>query len=67
MRSCATHAKGEHHILNPLLETFKDLWGYVKATRNIVVALLITFLLLLGTVIVLTEGTAVMPFIYTIF
>lgn len=53
--------------MNPLFEAFKDLWGYVKATRNIVVALLIALLLLLGTVIVLTEGTAVMPFIYTIF
>ena len=53
--------------MNPLLETLKDLWGYVKATRNIVVGLLIAFLLLLGTVIVLTEGTAIMPFIYTMF
>ncbi|MCL7489217.1 MAG: DUF5989 family protein [Desulfobulbaceae bacterium] len=53
--------------MNQLLEAFKDLWGYFKASRNIVVALLIALLLLLGTVIVLTEGTAVMPFIYTIF
>lgn len=53
--------------MNPLLETFKDLWGYFKATRNYVIALLIALLLLLGTIIVLTEGTAVMPFIYTIF
>ncbi len=53
--------------MNPLIETFKDLWGYVKATRKIVIALLIAFFLLLGTVIVLTEGTAIMPFIYTIF
>ena len=53
--------------MNSLFETFKDLWGYFKETRNIVVALLIALLLLLGTVIVLTEGTAIMPFIYTMF
>lgn len=53
--------------MNPLLETLRDLWGYAKATRNIVVALLVAFLLLVGTVIVLTEGSAIMPFIYTIF
>lgn len=53
--------------MNTLLETLKDLWGYVKATRNIVIGLLIAFLLLIGAVIVMTEGTAVMPFIYTIF
>ena len=53
--------------MNPLLETIKDLWGYVRETRNIVIGLLIAFLLLIGTVIVLTEGTAIMPFIYTIF
>ena len=53
--------------MNPLLETIKDLWGYIKATRNIVVGLLMALLLLIGTVIVLTEGTAIMPFIYTIF
>jgi len=53
--------------MNPLFETFKDLWGYFKASKNVVVALLVALLLLLGTVIVLTEGTAVMPFIYTIF
>jgi flagellar biosynthesis component FlhA len=53
--------------MNRRLETLRDIWGYVKATRNYVIGLVIFFLLLLGAVVVLTEGAAVMPFIYTIF
>jgi hypothetical protein len=51
----------------PVLETMRDIWCYAKSSGKIVLALLIAFFLLLGVVIVLTEGTAVMPFIYTIF
>ncbi|MFZ5798592.1 MAG: DUF5989 family protein [Thermodesulfobacteriota bacterium] len=53
--------------MKAFLQTIRDLWGYVRATRNIVLGLVIALLLLLGTIIVLTEGAAVMPFIYTIF
>ena len=53
--------------MNPILDTFKDLWGYIKATKNIYIALFIAFLLLIGAVVIMTEGTAIMPFIYTIF
>lgn len=50
-----------------LFDVFADLWGYVKDTRKIYISLLIAFLLLIGGVIILAEGSAVMPFIYTIF
>ena len=53
--------------MNPLLDTLNDLWGYIKATKNIFIALFIAFLLLIGAVVIMTEGTAIMPFIYTIF
>lgn len=53
--------------VNGLAEILKDLWGYCKATKNIFITLLIAFFLLLGLVIVMSEGSAVMPFIYTIF
>ena len=53
--------------MNPIVDIFRDLWGYIKATKNIYIALFIAFLLLIGAVVILTEGTAVMPFIYTIF
>lgn len=53
--------------MNPLADILKDLWGYIKATKNIYIALFIAFLLLIGAVVILTEGSAIMPFIYTIF
>lgn len=53
--------------MDKLIDVFKDLWRYFKATRNIFISLLIAFFLLLGLLIVLSEGSAVMPFIYTLF
>lgn len=53
--------------MKDLLEVFADLWRYVKETRKIYLSLLVALLLLLGAVVVLTEGSAVMPFIYTLF
>ena len=48
-------------------EVFGDLWGYLKETRKIYLGLFLALLLLMGTLIVLTEGSAVMPFIYALF
>ncbi|GAB4343549.1 MAG: hypothetical protein Kow0089_19400 [Desulfobulbaceae bacterium] len=53
--------------MGPFRETLKDIYHYARSSGKVVIALLIVFFLLLGAVIVLTEGTAVMPFIYTIF
>lgn len=53
--------------MKSFFELLRDLWCYARATRKIAIALLILFLLCLGAVIVLTESSAVMPFIYTIF
>ena len=53
--------------MNPLLEVLKDVWFYFKETKKIYLSLLIALLLLMGLVIVVAEGTAIMPFIYTIF
>ncbi len=53
--------------MKDLLEIFADLWRYVKETRKIYLSLLVALMLLMGAVIVLTEGSAVMPFIYTLF
>jgi len=53
--------------MKALLGVLVDLWEYLKATRKIYISLLIAFFLFMGAVIVLTEGSAIMPFIYTIF
>jgi len=45
----------------------KDLWDFMRARKKFWLAPIIIVLLLLGMLIVLAEGSAVAPFIYTIF
>ena len=48
------------------MESFKDLWDFMRVRKKFWLAPIIIVLLLLGGLIVLAEGTAVAPFIYTI-
>ena len=50
-----------------MMELLKDLWGFMKARKKFWLAPVIVMLLLLGALIVLTQGSAVAPFIYTLF
>ena len=50
-----------------MLELIKDLWGFMRARKKFWLAPIIIILLLLGSLIVLTQGSAVAPFIYTLF
>ncbi len=50
-----------------MLEFLTDLWGFMKARKKFWLAPIIIVLLLLGLLIVVAEGTAVAPFIYTLF
>jgi hypothetical protein len=50
-----------------MLELLKDLWGFMKTRKKFWLAPIIIVMLLLGTLIVLTQGSAVAPFIYTLF
>jgi len=50
-----------------MLETIKDLYGYMKMHKKFWLAPIILIMLLLGTLIVLSQGSAIAPFIYTIF
>lgn len=50
-----------------MLELLKDLWGFMKARKKFWLAPIILVLLLLGMLVVLTQGSAVAPFIYTLF
>ena len=49
------------------MEFFKDLWDFMRVRKKFWLEPIIIVLLLLGGLIVLVEGTAVAPFIYTIF
>jgi hypothetical protein len=48
-------------------ELLKDLWAFMKVRKKYWLAPVILVLLLLGALIVLTQGSAVAPFIYTLF
>ena len=44
-----------------------DLWGFMKERKKFWLLPFIIILLLLGILLVLTQGSAVAPFIYTLF
>ena len=50
-----------------MLDLIKDLWGFMRERKEFWMAPIIIVMLLLGALIVLTQGSAVAPFIYTLF
>ena len=44
-----------------------DLWGFMRERKKFWLAPIILVMLLLGALIVLGQGSAVAPFIYTLF
>ncbi|NBC11855.1 MAG: hypothetical protein GVY09_00640 [Gammaproteobacteria bacterium] len=50
-----------------MLELLKDLWGFMRERKKFWLAPIILVLLLLGALMVLAQGSAVAPFIYTLF
>lgn len=49
------------------MEFLKDLWGFLKVRKKFWLLPIILTLLLFGALIVLTGGSAIAPFIYTLF
>ena len=50
-----------------MMELLKDLWGYMRERKKFWLAPIIVIMLLFGALIVLTQGSAIAPFIYTLF
>jgi len=50
-----------------MFDFLKDLWGFMRARKKFWLAPIILIMLLLGVLVVLTHGSAVAPFIYTLF
>jgi len=50
-----------------MIDLLKDLWGFMRVRKKFWLAPIILVLLLLGALIVLSQGSAVAPFIYTLF
>ena len=63
-RAPASRTHGETVLM---LDLLKDLWDFLKIRKKFWLAPIILVLLLLGALIVLSQGSAVAPFIYTLF
>jgi Family of unknown function (DUF5989) len=50
-----------------MLDLLKDLWAYMIERKKLWLAPIILLLVLLGGLIVLTQGSVIAPFIYTLF
>ena len=50
-----------------MLEFLSDLWGFMRERKKFWLAPIILVMVLLGALIVVTQGSAIAPFIYTLF
>ena len=50
-----------------MMEFFKEFWDFIKVRKKYWLLPIFIVLVLFGFLIVLSQGTAVAPFIYTIF
>jgi hypothetical protein len=50
-----------------MLELIRDLWLFMRERKKLWLAPIIFFMVLLGGLIVLSQGSAIAPFIYTLF
>jgi len=53
--------------MEALIDLAKDIWDFMKVRKKFWLAPLIVTLVLMGALLVLTQGTVVAPFIYSIF
>ena len=50
-----------------MLELIKDLWVFLKQRKKLWMAPIIAIMMILGVLLVLTQGSALAPFVYTLF
>lgn len=50
-----------------MIDFFRDLWDFMRVRKKLWMAPIILIMVLLGALIVLTQGSVVAPFIYTLF
>ena len=50
-----------------MVDFLKDLWGFMRERKKYWLAPIILVMVLLGALIVLSQGSAIAPFIYTLF
>lgn len=50
-----------------MLDLVRDLWGYMRERKKFWLVPILVVLLLIGVLLIFAEGSAVAPFIYTLF
>jgi hypothetical protein len=50
-----------------MIDLIKDLWDFMRERKKFWLAPIIVILLLLGALILFAQGSAIAPFIYTLF
>lgn len=50
-----------------MIDLLKDLWAFMRERKKFWLAPIIVIMLLLGSLIVLSQGSVIAPFIYTLF
>jgi hypothetical protein len=50
-----------------MIDFLKELWAFMKARKKFWLLPIIIILLLLGVLLIFAQGSAVAPFIYTLF
>ena len=53
--------------MKDFVDLIKDMWDFLKVRKKYWLAPLIITIILMGTLIVFTQGSVIAPFIYTIF
>tara|TARA_Y100000589_G_C27162617_1_gene633457 strand:+ start:317 stop:478 length:162 start_codon:yes stop_codon:yes gene_type:complete len=53
--------------MESFIDLAKDIWDFLKIRKKYWLAPLIITILLMGALIVVTQGSVIAPFIYTIF
>lgn len=49
------------------MEFLKELWAFLRVRKKLWLAPIIIFMLILGGLLILAQGSVVAPFIYTLF
>jgi len=50
-----------------MLDLLKDLWGFMRVRKKFWLAPIVFVMVLLGALLVIAQGSAIAPFIYTLF
>jgi hypothetical protein len=50
-----------------MIDFLQDLWGFMRERKKFWLAPIIIVMVLLGALIIVAQGSAVAPFIYTLF